>query len=426
MVDEVKRVLVLAYYFPPLSLSGVQRVVGFVKHFPDYGWHPTVITAKPAGYFAYDPELLKEVESGEVEIHATRSLDPTRLFPSNRIVSLPSEPVRSRVALISQMVFIPDNKVGWIPFAVRRGLKLHKRRPFDVIFASAPPYSGLLAALRLKRHMGVPLIIDFRDDWIGNPLHRYPTRLHRTISASLEKKVIGITSAITTINGVIRDSFLKRYPEISNISVLPHGYDVSLNRVIRDKENTGNRMVILYTGIFYDAQKPDYFLKALALIAKEFPGIINQIDARFLGLLPRSAMNMIDQLGLQRFVSYGGYVSHKEAMAAQQDADILWMTIGDRPCARGISTSKLSEYMGCRKPILALIPPGDAQQTLERYEAAYIVGPQKVDLIAQTIVKIFHDWKKGILPVHNEEFVSSRTQKHITGKLVRYFEASLK
>ena len=53
-----RRVLVVAYYFPPMGLSGVQRVAKFVKYLPRYGWQPEVLTVEPGAYFAYDESLM--------------------------------------------------------------------------------------------------------------------------------------------------------------------------------------------------------------------------------------------------------------------------------------------------------------------------------------------------------------------------------
>ena len=100
----------MAYYFPPLALSGVQRVSGFVKCLPHYGWHPTVITAKPAGYFAFDESMHREIEAAGADIHMTSSLDPTRLFGRKKTVTLPSESVRQALAAATQLLFVPDNK----------------------------------------------------------------------------------------------------------------------------------------------------------------------------------------------------------------------------------------------------------------------------------------------------------------------------
>jgi len=422
--SDMRRVLVLAYYFPPLGLSGVQRVVGFVKHLPQFGWHPTVITAKPAGYFAYDESLRVEVESTGAEVHSTRSLDPTRFSGCKKPIALPAEPIRRFLSAVSQTIILPDNKIGWLPFAVRASARMHRKNPFDVILASAPPYSSLWAALRLKKRLGIPMVLDFRDDWVGNALRSYPTSLHRSYDKRLERRVLREASRVTAINSVIRDSLVERNPGLTDIEVLPHGYDVGLDSGSPPKKR-GSKMRIVYTGIFYDAQTPDFFLRALAAIAQEYPKIIDDIDVRFWGLIPRRSLDLVTQLGLGKVVRYEGYVPHGEALAAQQGADILWLTVGDRPYADGISTSKLSEYMGCRKPILALVPPGDVQRTLALYKAACVVPPEDVDGIAQAIVRWYHDWKTKALPVPDETFVVSRSRTRVTEILAEYLDASL-
>ena len=42
----MKKVLIIAYWFPPLIDSGIQRTVKMVKYLPSFGWNPVVLTAK--------------------------------------------------------------------------------------------------------------------------------------------------------------------------------------------------------------------------------------------------------------------------------------------------------------------------------------------------------------------------------------------
>ena len=62
-VTSMRRLLVVAYYFPPMGMSGVQRVAKFVKYLPEFGWEPVVLTVEPGGYFAYDEQLQEEEEA---------------------------------------------------------------------------------------------------------------------------------------------------------------------------------------------------------------------------------------------------------------------------------------------------------------------------------------------------------------------------
>ena len=62
------KVLVVAYYFPPMGLSGVQRTLKFVKYMKNYNWNPTVITSGNVAYFAHDESLTKELNDTEIKV----------------------------------------------------------------------------------------------------------------------------------------------------------------------------------------------------------------------------------------------------------------------------------------------------------------------------------------------------------------------
>ncbi|MCH6560776.1 hypothetical protein IH799_10545, partial [candidate division KSB1 bacterium] len=75
---ELKKVLILAYYFPPLGMGGTQRPAKFVKYLPEFNWTPFVITVKDIAYYAKDLSLLNDVR--DAQIFRTGSLDPQRLL----------------------------------------------------------------------------------------------------------------------------------------------------------------------------------------------------------------------------------------------------------------------------------------------------------------------------------------------------------
>ncbi len=421
----MRRVLVIAYYFPPLGLSGVQRVAKFVKYLPVHGWQPTVLTAEPAGYFAYDGTLLEEVECAGVDVHRTSSWDPTRLFGRRRTVALPAESQRRWLAALSQFLFVPDNKIGWLPHAVWAGRRLLSQRPFDAIFSSAPPYTAHLVAARLSRRSGLPLVLDFRDDWVGNPRHVYPTPLHRALHQWQERYVLRASRHAVAINAQMQQGLVERNTAAGftpSVSVIPQGYDPEDFRqgpALRAK----GKMRLLYTGVFYDAQTPDFFLKALARLVACSPEARQQIEAVFVGLLPEASQRLATDLGIADLVRYEGYVTHEKAVAQQLAADVLWMTIGRRPGAESISTSKLFEYFGARKPILALVPEGAAREALRPYGAACVVEPDDVAAIEDALADFFAAWRSGRLPVPNESYAQQFDRRELAGRLAHCLAA---
>ncbi len=107
------KVLVIAYYFPPMGLSGVQRTLKFTKYMSRFNWVPTVITTGRTAYFAHDKSLLKEAEEANIRIIRTEAFDPNSLLKKFGTVKAPRESIRRLLNRISQTFFIPDNKISW-------------------------------------------------------------------------------------------------------------------------------------------------------------------------------------------------------------------------------------------------------------------------------------------------------------------------
>src|SRR3990170_4334961 len=136
----MKKVLVIAYYFPPLGMGGVQRTLKFCKYLPDFGWKPIILTVKGIGYIAHDPSLLEEVR-GKGEIY--RSINPLEfLARSTKHESLPAGmQARSTMKILSSWFLFPDSKIFWFPSASLNGLKIIQKEKIDLLFATAPPYT---------------------------------------------------------------------------------------------------------------------------------------------------------------------------------------------------------------------------------------------------------------------------------------------
>ena len=63
-----RRVLIIAYAFPPTGGPGVQRPAKFAKYLPQFGWRPTVWTVDAAPGLPRDTTLLDDLPP-EVTIH---------------------------------------------------------------------------------------------------------------------------------------------------------------------------------------------------------------------------------------------------------------------------------------------------------------------------------------------------------------------
>lgn len=421
----MKRVLVIAYYFPPMGLSGVQRMAKFVKYLPDFGWSPTVLTAKPGGYFAFDESMLAELNRPEIAIEYAASFDPTRFFRKQTTVSLPAEGTRRSLAYLSQFFFIPDNKIGWKRPALARAGALQADAPFDAVLATVPPYTGALIAEGHARRHQLPLIVDYRDDWLGNPRHIYPTPIHRRLHERLERRVMLEADAVITTNhymGAALAARIEKYiPDVRSrpdLEVISHGYDpADFTDISPLSREALDRLRLLYCGVFYSAQTPDYFLRGLAGFLAENPAARSCVEASFIGLVPAESERLITSLRLNDVVRLEGYQPHHAVVSALQSADVLWMTLGRGRGQETISTGKLYEYMGARKSILGLVPEGAERDTIEAYGASFLAPPDDVPAITRKLHEIYKAWKERRLPAPDESYVTSFDRTRLTEKL---------
>lgn len=76
---EVKKVLMIAYYFPPAGGGGVQRTLKFVKYLPFYGWQPVVLTVKKPDFDYFDECLLDDLPK-DIIIKRTYSINLWRYY----------------------------------------------------------------------------------------------------------------------------------------------------------------------------------------------------------------------------------------------------------------------------------------------------------------------------------------------------------
>ncbi|NQW29115.1 MAG: glycosyltransferase [Ignavibacteria bacterium] len=419
------RVLVLAYYFPPMGLSGVQRTSKFVKYLPEYGWHPTVIASGPTAYYAHDESLLKDFEDRPIEIHRTSGSDPNSLLKSQGTMKMPRESIRKMLSRISNTFFVPDNKKSWAKNAFDLASELIEQNHYDALFVSGPPFSSMMAGARLNQKFGIPLTVDYRDLWFGNQFHFYPTPWHAHQHKKLEHYVLRHASAITVTNRRLKERLIGNYPHVNfeDVNIIPHGYDT--DDYPTDSSQTKNsEFTLTYAGIFYDFVTPKYFFKAVKKLLTDFPNV--KIRLNFAGILREENLKYARKLGIADIISDLGYLPHTETVELLMKSDALWMMVGNTRNSDTVSSGKLYEYFGSNKPLLVTVPEGSLKSDAERYGAAWITDPTNVEAIATCLKEMYDAWQNGALPKPNQKFVAQHDRQFLTAELARTLASTLR
>jgi len=443
--SRMKKVLIITYLFPPLGGVGVQRTIKFVKYLPNYGWQPIVLTVKKPEYWIEDPSLETEIPK-TAKVYRTASFELEKLhniiknlletlsakiekflFKKINLINAIDWRLKKFFSTINSWLFIPDRKIGWLPFAMLRGWWIIKKEKIDVIFTTSPPNSVHLIGYLLKKLTGKPLVVDFRDPWTQGIYWNPVTEIHKKIEEFMENAILRSADKVISVLGDIGNDLMTKYSLLDSkrkFITIPNGFDPDDFKVNVNPKNS--KFTITYTGVFYGRQTPLYFLNALRELIDERKEIEKEIQVIFVGKLSNFYKDKIKQLSLNKIVKYVGYVPHQKSIEFILNSDVLLLIIGSGEGSDRIYTGKIFEYLAANKPILALIPEGAAANLIALTKSGVVVPPENVGSIKQAIYNLYLRHKVGDLKVDSDRsLIQKYDRKKLTKDLADVFEGIL-
>lgn len=412
MLDK-KKVLIIAYLFPPIGGGGVQRALKMAKYLGRFGWEVHVLTVDPDHHVSLDNSLLEQLPQ-DVHIHRSKEL---KLWNKNDKTTNSTQPVsasntRSPNRSIKQSIMtlfkkiknsllVPDDQILWYPFAARKGLEIMKEHRIDVIFSTSGPYTNHLVGRYLKRKTGKAWIADFRDPWTQN-MHHTNARWRAKLEERLERQVLRESDCLLTVTQSFANNFKQKYPkEIKKLEVIHNGYDredyEQFNSGLSENISDG-KFTLIYTGIFYKERNPRMLLKAVEELLNEKVIPKERIHLQFAGVFdyPGNHENMdcVRELGLEKVVEILGHLPHNKALQAMKKANVLMLVNDSHPESGNYIPGKLYEYMAIGHPILALSLPGESTHIIKQYHLGEIVDPRSLEQMKSALLKLYQEWKK--------------------------------
>ncbi len=401
----MRRVLVISYYFPPSAGPGVQRTLKFVKYLGEFGWEPVVLTVRPedASYPGLDPALSEEVPTGIV-VRRTRARDPYAAY-AKMLGKTKEETVgvafideqeaswKQRLAKwVRANLFIPDARVGWVPYAVRAGRALIEAGKIDLLFSTGPPHSGHLIARRLYRRYGIPWVADFRDPWTDISYYReLPlTAPARRLDAGLERSVLQEATTVLTVSPSLQKLLSSKTTR--PVTVIPNGYDEpDFDEAVPVRRD---RFVLAHVGNLAASQNPEVLWRVLGrlLAAGELP----QLCLRFTGNVDALCRRSLQEAGLGAATEFVPYVPHREAIRYMKEAALLLLCINRVPDSEGIVTGKVFEYIASGRPVIGVgNPDGDAAALLQHTQAGRMFDWDDETGVEAYVREAYGGWQAG-------------------------------
>jgi glycosyltransferase involved in cell wall biosynthesis len=290
-----------------------------------------------------------------------------------------------------------------------------------VIFTTSPPHSVHLAGLLLKKHTHIPWIADFRENWLAEEYEDQPTLYHRHLNQWMLRQVINKADRILSVSQhITNDLRIQSHKAPDHFITLYNGYDSTDFEIPLPKKRS--KFTMTYCGTMSPIRSPETFLNAMRNLFDKQPDLKDKIEIRFVGsCIGLNIVEMIHRFGLEETVCWKGYVTHRDSIQYLMDSDLILLFISPNS-SPGMITGKLFEYLASGKPILAAIPAGEAEELILRYHRGRIVDPEDEQCMADTIFKMYTDWKKGSLQeVSSTKDVSIFDRRELTKKLSQVF-----
>jgi glycosyltransferase involved in cell wall biosynthesis len=404
----LKKVLIIAYYWPPAGGPGVQRWLKFVKYLPEFGIQPYVYVPENPTYPIRDVALEKEVSKKAIIIKK-KIYEPyglASLFSKKNTQKISSGiiPNQRKQSLLQKMLlyirgnaFIPDARVLWVKPSIKFLEKYISENQIDTIITTGPPHSLHLIGVGLKEKSDINWIADFRDPWTSIGYHH---DLKLSIRSSkkhkeLESKVLKIADSILVTSVTTKKEFqlLTKQP----IHVITNGYDVEkIGKTALDKKFT-----IAHIGSFLSQRNPRILWKCLKEIIKENSSFKSDFQLKLIGAVSEEVLETIAEFRLDSYINNVGYVSHKEAVAQQRSSQVLLLIEINSEITKSIIPGKLFEYMVSERPILALGPEGsDFENIIKSTNTGVFHQYDEYDKLKITILDFYKKYKMQSLQVH--------------------------
>ena len=442
----MKKILIITYHFPPDAAVGSIRPAKFSKYLPEFGWKPVILTVKDRYYGQKDESKLDELRENAVIIRTGKlpSLRDVYLRMKIRLARmegtkkqlledmlsygaiLPSKDnergVKATIKRIifSLLIWLPDDKLGWVPVAVLKGLRMIKKENIDMILTTSPPHSVHLIGLFLKMMTGIKWAADFRDPWMIDfkKPHFVRTKLSDEIEAWMERKTVEKADLILSTNERSTDRFRTHYPYVNadKFVTISNGFDEEDFYEPRNI-NKYSIFTITYIGTFYHGRTPKLLLKALSELVSEKKISDKNFFIQFIGdtryANGEPVEKMIQDFNLSASVKVRGWIPYSEALKEMAQSHLLLLLASNQPIQ---IPGKVFEYIGLGSNILAILDDGATSDLLRNYKKAVVVREDDVPSFKKAIIYFYENYS-GKNDLENKEFIKDYERRFLTGKL---------
>ncbi len=422
MLDKV---LMIAYQFPPMGGSGVQRTSKFVKHLSKFNYEPVVLTRKTDDVALIDESLLEDIPK-ETIIYRTNPHDKSDSSSKSAILS----------KIVGRKILIPDQARLWEKSLHGMAMEIVNKNDIKLIYSTSYPYSDHLLALHIKKQLGdkVKWVCDFRDEWSNNPYTKDNphNKIRQNLEFNMEKEVLQYADCVIANTPVMCKNFIEIHgideERQKDFYCIPNGYDADDFEGIDKSPVKNEKFTITYTGALYGRRKPDYFFNAIKELVESGKIDRDKILIRFIGNYKKDELLAnISNFGISDCAEIYDYMPHKDALKMLCSSDALLLIEGGGVGSDAFYTGKIFEYMYTNRPVIAVLPDGCATDLVIDTKIGLRSHYEDLETTKANILELYDMWKNG--EVYNKqdfEKIKKYERIELTKQLSEIFDSLVK
>jgi glycosyltransferase involved in cell wall biosynthesis len=403
----MKRILIVAYYYPPLATSGAMRPLAFTRWLREHDWAPSVLTIDPACVepgIDVDPALELRVPPTTRVLRVPYKSPRTKLLEFRAAVNTITAPLRRqlpaesaskpstrsdtrvtlREAIVERLFGFPDSCASWIRPAVRSAVRAFRSEPPDVVLATAPPWSTLLVGQGVAQAFGVPLVLDFRDPWTRNPVRRTRTAWAERKAQQVEDALIRSSALVIANTEESREQLASGYPDsAAKMRTITNGFDPELFQQAATATGIARPLELCHFGSLYGQRRPLHLLRALNELSVRYgPALRERLRLRLIGsweIEHQETNTLAESLERAGVISREPSIPHAECLNAMRRAAVLLVL---QPSSPVQIPGKLYEYVASGRPILLVGGDGATEALVERHRLGWRTRDEQGEIVS--------------------------------------------
>lgn len=394
----MKRVLLLTYHVPPRPGIATVRVGQLISMLARFGWEVVPVTPD-LGDARYGTNV---VTTGVVDFKSPirKLLGVRKDQTTSAHMGVERGTVDTGGTLKQQMIRFgyevteyANRQFGWLGPGSQGVARLLASQRFNAIISTSPPETTHMVAARVRGK--IPWIADLRDPWFREGIVRHSPL--SPFDRILERRILGEASAITTVSQPLADDLHAKYPNVPVYSI-PNAFSNADWEGVPFVEPL--RATFLYAGQLYGGRRdPRPFFAAIAEALRDKLVSPDEMVVDFYGDDSEWLTGEIRRHGIASVVRVHGMRSRTDILKLERAASRLLLFLWNDPSERGTFTGKLFEYLGARRPVLAIGGPDESVVDSVLKVSGAGERLRSVKGLRDAIVQAVGEWRAGRTPI---------------------------